>query len=218
MFVQNKYTSWYFSLVEKRKSVQRSELYTERHHIIPKSMGGGNEKDNLVRLTPREHFVAHWLLTKMCESETHKTKMEYAIQRMMKNNDITHKHEWAKWQYEIASQKKVEALRKNRENGNCPRTGKKHSEESKKKMSIARLGKKFDPEKLKLRKPRVVTEETRKKLSASLTGRIFSEESRQKSSLTQKGRPAERVECPHCGKIGGKPIMKRYHFNNCRNA
>lgn len=29
-------------------------------------------------------------------------------------------------------------------------------------------------------------------------------------------KPKERVECPHCNKIGGKPSMKRYHFDNCR--
>lgn len=36
--------------------------YKERHHIIPKCMGGGNSKDNLVDLSAREHFIIHWLL------------------------------------------------------------------------------------------------------------------------------------------------------------
>jgi hypothetical protein len=39
--------------------------YTEKHHIIPVSLGGSNSRDNLVRLTSREHFVCHWLLVKM---------------------------------------------------------------------------------------------------------------------------------------------------------
>ena len=38
------------------------ETYTEKHHIIPKSHGGSNDKDNLVALSAREHFIAHWLL------------------------------------------------------------------------------------------------------------------------------------------------------------
>ena len=36
--------------------------YSECHHIIPKAHGGTNNPDNLVQLTAREHFVAHWLL------------------------------------------------------------------------------------------------------------------------------------------------------------
>lgn len=39
--------------------------YTERHHIIPRCLGGTNHKSNLVRLTYRQHFLCHWLLCKM---------------------------------------------------------------------------------------------------------------------------------------------------------
>lgn len=38
--------------------------YTESHHIIPKSLGGTNSKDNLVNLSARQHFLAHWMLWK----------------------------------------------------------------------------------------------------------------------------------------------------------
>jgi hypothetical protein len=39
--------------------------YTEMHHIIPRCMGGTDLPDNLVKLTAREHFVAHLLLLRM---------------------------------------------------------------------------------------------------------------------------------------------------------
>jgi len=39
--------------------------YCERHHIVPRSFGGGDEPTNIVRLTAREHFIAHWLLFKI---------------------------------------------------------------------------------------------------------------------------------------------------------
>lgn len=39
--------------------------YSERHHILPKCMGGTNAKENLVRLTAKEHFIAHKLLVRM---------------------------------------------------------------------------------------------------------------------------------------------------------
>ena len=37
----------------------------ETHHILPRSMGGSDSSENLVDLTPREHFVAHKLLWKI---------------------------------------------------------------------------------------------------------------------------------------------------------
>lgn len=42
-----------------------SDLNLEAHHIIPKCLGGDNSKENLVVLTPREHFIAHLLLCKI---------------------------------------------------------------------------------------------------------------------------------------------------------
>ena len=36
--------------------------YKERHHIIPKCIGGTNDEDNLIDLYAREHFIAHKLL------------------------------------------------------------------------------------------------------------------------------------------------------------
>lgn len=37
--------------------------YSEKHHIIPQSLGGPNRKWNRVRLTPEEHYMAHYWLT-----------------------------------------------------------------------------------------------------------------------------------------------------------
>lgn len=39
--------------------------YTEEHHILPKCLGGNDEKTNLVKLTAREHFICHLLLAKI---------------------------------------------------------------------------------------------------------------------------------------------------------
>ena len=38
--------------------------YCEKHHIIPRSMGGTDESDNLIALTARDHFFAHLCLAK----------------------------------------------------------------------------------------------------------------------------------------------------------
>jgi hypothetical protein len=36
----------------------------EMHHIVPRSMGGTDDKSNLIALTPRQHYLAHWMLWK----------------------------------------------------------------------------------------------------------------------------------------------------------
>lgn len=57
------YSIHYQNLISSRKTRQREEdRYYERHHILPVSMGGSDNEDNLVWLTGREHFIAHWLL------------------------------------------------------------------------------------------------------------------------------------------------------------
>jgi hypothetical protein len=57
------YRRHYNLLIEKaqRRTVGK-EVYIERHHIIPRSEGGSDDASNIVKLYPREHFVAHWLL------------------------------------------------------------------------------------------------------------------------------------------------------------
>lgn len=64
-----------------RKAVIRHSIssgYFETHHIVPRSLGGGDDFSNLVDLTYREHFLAHWLLTKMF-SGLEKRKMAFAF-------------------------------------------------------------------------------------------------------------------------------------------
>ena len=55
----------YEKLIEKAKCRVSLKGYTEKHHIIPKCMGGSNNTNNLVDLTPEEHYVAHQLLVKI---------------------------------------------------------------------------------------------------------------------------------------------------------
>ena len=47
-------------------------------------------------------------------------------------------------------------------------------------------------------------------------GYLGSDECRRKMSESRRGKFYEKVECPHCGKIGGGSPMKRYHFDNCK--
>ena len=78
MFLDNKYTKIYFELMKKAKE-RNSTIIGENHHIIPKSLGGKDNKENIVKLTYREHFIAHALLTKMCKTQKKKRSMSYAF-------------------------------------------------------------------------------------------------------------------------------------------
>lgn len=49
------------SIIQRAKNRQ-IEGYTEKHHIVPKCLGGTNDPNNLVELTAREHFIIHKLL------------------------------------------------------------------------------------------------------------------------------------------------------------
>lgn len=76
MFNTSKYTNTYFNIINSRQDrVPDANSYYERHHIIPKSLGGSNKAQNLIYLTAREHFICHWLLTKMTTNEYTKQKM-----------------------------------------------------------------------------------------------------------------------------------------------
>ena len=61
----------YDSLVERGKN-RILDGYGENHHIVPKSLGGNDDKSNLVKLTAREHFICHYLLTKIYPPKTKK--------------------------------------------------------------------------------------------------------------------------------------------------
>ena len=58
------YQNIYESLITKRQK-NPAKGYTEKHHILPKSLGGSDDPSNLVVLTGREHWVAHLLLYKI---------------------------------------------------------------------------------------------------------------------------------------------------------
>lgn len=58
------YEKHYENLILKAKN-RKLEGYCEIHHILPKCLGGNNKKENLIKLTAREHFIAHLLLIKI---------------------------------------------------------------------------------------------------------------------------------------------------------
>ena len=76
------YKRIYYNIMENAKNrCLPANIYTEKHHMTPKCMQGGNG-NNIVVLTAREHYIAHWLLVKMYPNEW---KLYYAFFQMTKS-------------------------------------------------------------------------------------------------------------------------------------
>lgn len=80
--VNNHYYTRYEKIIQHYKTNSVS-VYSEKHHIIPKSLGGANNGENIVRLCARAHFICHYLLWKMMPIGTvERKKMAYAFNQM----------------------------------------------------------------------------------------------------------------------------------------
>lgn len=183
----NKYEQWYKQLVSKAKdrnwTKTSAPCYVENHHIIPKSLGGTDDDFNLVFLTAREHVIAHLMLCKFGNSNQ-KTKMNYAMARFMYST----KSKINSRIYEsIKSQ--ISEIRKENMIGNKHLLNHKHSEETKRKMSIKRIG---------------VPKSDQMKYLLS-----------EKMKITLNSKPV--MLCPYCNVSSiNQSNMTRWHFDKCK--
>lgn len=91
MFIENKYYKWYYNIINAANVRELCDGYYETHHIVPVSLGGCNSSDNLVKLTAKEHFVCHLLLTKFTTGN-HQHKMLYAASGMTRQRPYQHRY------------------------------------------------------------------------------------------------------------------------------
>jgi hypothetical protein len=68
-----------YNQIIERAQKRQLEGYVEKHHIIPKCLGGIDGEGNIVQLTAREHFLCHQLL---CEIYPDSNKLKYALYLM----------------------------------------------------------------------------------------------------------------------------------------
>lgn len=199
MYLQNKYTKWYYSIIDR--AVGRTiDGYSERHHIIPRSLGGSNQKNNVVRLTGREHFVCHWLLTKMTTGSDHQ-KMIYALRRM---EHISPDHQDGRYSTKLTSrvfeQNRTEwakihsALMKGRPSSKKGKSTGPQSREHRLANSIGNKGKRLG-------------------MAPGNKGKPQPEYIKDK-----KRKPKPLVSCLNCRATGGISSMTRWHFagSTCR--
>ena len=152
------YQKHYDNLMKSRKAYCSfgNLEYWEKHHIVPKCLGGSDDSSNLVLLTAREHYLVHWLLTKIYKNDNDKRyKIIKAFRYLTVIDPRTNRYLTSK-QIEFAR-----ILSKG--------VGKKHSEEAKQKMSEAQRGKKK-------------TKEHIEKIASKKRGKKLTEEHKQKIS------------------------------------
>jgi 5-methylcytosine-specific restriction endonuclease McrA len=168
--------SRYMRLIEWAKQ-NPPDGRVEKHHIVPRSMGGSNRKENLVPLSPRWHFIAHWLLWKAYKN----SKMANAFWTMACCNGIKLNSKT----YAAVRNNAVKAIaqskigkttsEKQKETVRRLMTGKVFSEETRQKISLAKKGKKLSAEHIA-------------KLVVIKTGKTASAETKAKMSLAKKGK------------------------------
>lgn len=218
IFIENKYTKWYFNIIQNADSrILPDNVYTERHHIIPRCLGGNDLQDNLATLTAKEHFICHLLLTKMADRNSY-YKVLHAFHLMTQPSN--HKDRYRKninsKLYQKLKEDRSICLSEQMSGINNPMYGRNHSIETRKLQSRLKKGKvsyypseetkrKLSESKRGSNNPnygKSLSDETKEKLSASLKGKLkgripwnkgkktgpMSEEARAKISLARRNR------------------------------
>ena len=188
------YLRIYNQLIERSKN-RNLESYTEVHHIIPRCLNGDDSKENLVTLTPREHFIAHLLLCKIYPE--HKG-LRMALWMMSNVKDKNQKRYTPNSRlYEMIRLEYRETI----SGENHPSFGNSHSNETREKMSIKakeRIGHKNNFYN------KTHSDETREKIRKSVAGSTHSEEIKKKMSESRKGKVSNRK-----GKVNSEEHNKK---------
>lgn len=202
---------------ESRKKFRRTDpdfIYYENHHILPKCLGGTNDKENLVLLTAKEHLVAHWLLTKIYP---HERGIWFAFGRLFpRNTQRMHR-----------SCSLLEAIKAREANARAlyeSRIGSHFSEETKRKIGSKHKGKFVSEKTRKIQSLRMKgntylkgykpSEEVRERLRvASLAN---SKDREAKKQITFEKQKKSMIHCPYCKEKMSEYDFKHKHKNLCR--
>jgi hypothetical protein len=206
MFKNNKYTKIYNLLLNQAKN-RIYDGYTEKHHIIPRSLGGSNDLENIVKLTAREHFICHLLLIKMVDDDS-KSKMVYAAWQQSRS---------AKLNGVKITSRRYEVLRKQLSETYKGRKRKPFSQEWRDNMRKRAVGNKNNMY------GKTHTDFAKQKISEKLKGRYVGANNpfygkTHSDTVKEKTRETNKKThiCPHCGKQGQSNVMKRFHFDKCK--
>jgi hypothetical protein len=179
------YQRIYSEFIADRKRREASLIgYSEKHHILPRCLGGGDEPENLVRLTAGDHFFAHLLLAK-----AHGGRLWYALNALIAGKHIgDRKKDRA---FTLRARRYYESIRVGFAKAHSKRMKGVHAGEA-----HPMYGKPCSPVALEKLRARIAdgfnpmdSEETREKVRQAMLGRKMSPEWRAKISASRVGKP-----------------------------
>lgn len=173
-----RYCRLYISLI-RNVSTSNNE-YTEGHHVFPVSIFGRNNRK--IKLTGRQHFLAHKLLEKIYlyrygVNDINYRKMQRACVAMSRLGEVRLNSRRFEFCRRMSSEirKGITVSESTREKMRISATGRKMSDESRKKL-------------VNILKSRKHSDKTRSKMSAIRIGMKFSDSHRARMSEVRKGK------------------------------
>jgi hypothetical protein len=154
-------------------------------------LGGDNQKENIIKLTAKEHFICHMLLVKMTDGKS-KRSMAYAAWQMT-NIDSRQRYSPTSRIYSLLKKNLSEAYK------GVPKTkihwlGKTHSAQTK-----------------------ILQSTIKKNSNNPMWGKKHKEKSKEIISEKQKGILKPKFICSKCqATVGGMSNLLRWHEDNCR--
>ena len=219
----NKYQTWYQNITDRARD-RILDGYVERHHVIPRSLGGSDDSDNLVRLTAREHFICHWLLTKMYTGEArykminamYIMRAEGPYQKRYESKITSRVYNTIREEYSTyisnLNKGRVQPLEENIKQ-KAAQTGRKRapfSDEWREKMSKSKQGENNN------RYGAVVLDSTRKKIGDKIRGRKQTDEEKARRGAANLGKVRLKKLCPHCNQQIAVNTYPRFHGLKCK--
>lgn len=237
MRVKMNYRKIHDRIIEKRRLFPLDENeYGEIHHILPKSLGGSNSTENLIRLSAKEHFVIHLLLIRIFPiGSIERGKMLYAMKRMRYGNKAQRELKNSSRMYEYHRKEISEVMSKkhlgkpktieHRQRISQAKTGKSRNDLDRYRKTTLELWK--DPEYAKKQSEakigKQLSESHRKAISKSRSSSPRSEETKAKISQTKLANRLanpdsfdRHQECVYCGKKTNAANIARYHNEKCK--
>lgn len=201
-----RYIKFINSRIELNKTRDFTLIKFEKHHIIPVGVGGTNDRSNIIRLSVREHYIAHLILYEVYQNSATANAVFIMSGRSKCNSRL----------YEQNRLRYIESV----SGKNHPGYGRKHSEETKQKIAASNTGKKHSQEYKDMMsikfsgknhpgygKP--LSDEHKMSLSKSLKGLKKSEETKRKMSESKKGKKMAQP-----GYWAGKKLSQE-HIDKC---
>lgn len=225
------YSKIYNDLINDAVRNPKPEVYKEKHHILPKCLGGNDSPENLVRLTARQHYLAHWLLYKIHKSP----KLVHAWHNMSRIGKGQHDRVINSHLFDRCKKERNKILSENYSGAGNNFYGKSHSDETKKHLSETHSGKVYKtPEQISDWVERVAkqpkTTEHRSKIGRrGMTMlqnihtleiiRVVIDDERVSSKdwvNPRKITPERKYKCMYCDVVTTASNLKRWHNDKCK--